>query len=105
MTATLTEQMNAGNEYSTANDFRYGQQTPKKKAIEEWNMYRHWCLPLYQPVMEATKVIRDVDSDDQPRMPVYEFGKVLRREKDLPNRINLADYVDDIGHFDALRYV
>ena len=105
MTATLTEHMNAGNEYSTANDFRYGQQTPKKKAIEEWNMYRHWRLPLYQPVMEATKVIGDVDSDGQPRMPVYEIGKVLRRGKDLPNGTNLADCVDDFEHFDALRYV
>ena len=38
MIATLTEHMNAGNEYSTAEDFRYGQQTSKKKAIEEWNM-------------------------------------------------------------------
>ena len=94
MTATLTEHMNAGNEYSTAEDFIYRQQTPKKKAIEEWNMYRHWCLPLYQPVMEATKVIGDVDSDEQPRMPVYEFGKVLRRGKYLPNE-----------HFDALRCV
>ena len=105
MTATLTEHMNAGNEYSTAEDFIYRQQTPKKKAIEEWNMYRHWRLPLYQPVMEATKVIGGVNSDGQPRMPVYEIGKVLRRGKDLPNGTNLADYVDDFGHFDALRYV
>ena len=79
--------------------------TPKKKAIEEWNMYRHWCLPLYKPVMEATTVIGDVDSDGQSRTPVYEFGKVLQRGKDLPNEINLADYVDDFSHFDALRYV
>ena len=105
MTATLTEHMNAGNEYSTAKDLKYGQQTPKKKAIEEWNKYGHWCLPLYQPVMEATKTIGGVDSDGQTRTPVYEFGQGLRRGNDLPNGINLADYVDDFGNFDALRYV
>ena len=107
MAAALTEHMNAGNEYHNRRfHFRYRQQTPKKKAIEEWNMYRHWRLPLYQPVMEATKVIGGVNSDGQPRMPVYEIGKVLRRGKDLPNGIiYLADYVDNFGHFDALRYV
>ena len=90
MNATLTEHMNAGNEYHNRRfHFRYRQQTPKKKAIEEWNMYRHWCLPLYQPVMEATKVIGGVNSDGQPRMPVYEIGKVLWRGKDLPNGTNL----------------
>ena len=36
---------------------------------------------------------------------MYEFGKVLQRGKNLPNGTNLADYVDDFGHFDALRYV
>ena len=60
-------------------------------------MYRHWYLSLYQPIMEATKAIRDVDSDGQTRTPVYEFGQVLRRGKDLPNGTNLADYVGDLG--------
>ena len=55
--------------------------------------------------MEATKTIGGVDSDGQTRTPVYEFGQGLRRGNDLPNGINLADYVDDFGNFDALRYV
>ena len=105
MTSTLTEHMEAGNEYSSAEDFRYGQETPKKKAIGEYDKYRHWCLPLYQPVMEANTVIGDVDDDGQPEKPVYVFGKVIRRGKDLPNGTNLADYVDEVGHFDALGYV
>ena len=53
--------------------------------------------------MEAAKVI-GVNSDGQPKMPVYEFGKILRRGKDLPNGTNLADYVDNFGRFDAFRY-
>ena len=48
-------------------------------------MHRHWCLPLYQPVMEDTTAIGDVDSDGQQRMPVYEFGKGIQRGKDLLN--------------------
>ena len=104
MTATLTEQMNAGNEYSTAKDSRYGQQTLKKKAIDEWDKYRHWCLPLYRSAMEANTILGDVDSDGHPRQPVYEFGKDIQCGKDLPNGANIADYVENFGHFDALRY-
>lgn len=45
-----------------------------------------------------------IGQNGQPKTPVYAIGKVLECVMDYRNNCNLADLIDDDGHFDLLRF-
>ncbi|KAL7529589.1 hypothetical protein ACHAXR_005811, partial [Thalassiosira sp. AJA248-18] len=55
---------------------------------------------------EAKKTLGAYDDDGNLRdTPCCAIGKVTQRGMNLPSKFNLADYVNEKGHFDLITYV
>ena len=73
-------------------------------ALAEWDKFEDCCELNKLPEMEPTRVVMCFDDVGQPKEPVYVFGKVIARGKDLnDDGLNHADYVNSNGFYDCLR--
>ena len=80
-----------------------GEDSPADKAAKELSMWKNWCKMKYLPLMKPLRVLGAIDDDDQPKEPVYSFGPVVSRGKNLPSKKNHADYVSSSGYYDFVK--
>ena len=94
------------NKWSKQSAFLDEEETPLGKAKKELAKYRRYMDAKYLPEMEPERVLGAFDDNDgDPVEPIYAFGRVLNKRKDLPSGKNLGDYVDGSGHFDFVKYL
>jgi len=78
-----------------------------QQAQLEWDKfcedYRHGSV-LPEEV-DGRYTLGTYDDEGQPhKEPIYKFGPVKKRGKDLPSGRNIADYIDERGIFDLLLF-
>ena len=54
--------------------------------------------------MEPLWVLGAVGPSGQPTNPIYSFGRVTKKGSDYRSGSNLADFIDDQGHFDLIAF-
>ena len=77
---------------------------PKKRAEEEFDTFQKWIVFGAQPKMEPLWVLGAVGPSGQPTNPIYSFGRVTEKGSDYRSGSNLADFIDDQGHFDLIAF-
>jgi hypothetical protein len=80
-----------------------GEDSPADKAAKELSMWKAWCKMKYLPIMEPMRVLGAIGEGGQPKEPVYSFGPVVKRGKNLPSKRNHADYVSKSGYYDFVK--
>ena len=55
--------------------------------------------------MKPSKPLGAIDEGGHPKELVYAIGAVIERGAILPSKRNHADYVDEFGQYDLVRYL
>lgn len=70
-----------------------------------WSCFGVGAVFGAQPQMKPTWTLGGIDKLGQPQKPVYSIGKVIEKGEDYRKGMNLPDYVNDMGHFDLIRFL
>ena len=80
--------------------------SPDQMAEAEYNQYCVYMKSSYLPTMKPSKVLGAYTLDGDPKEePVYSIGAVIKKGRDLPGGHNHAEYVDETGHYDVVRFL
>ena len=88
-TSTVSEILEGGNQWSTYTDVVEVIDTPLEQAKKEWKKWEKLCHPAFLPEMKSTRVMDAVDAEDQPKKPTYALGKVVNKQSNMANGLNL----------------
>ena len=80
-----------------------------QKAKQEWSNLKKWTSKQYRPKIDSNSSKTTRLGHNGTRKSIY-IGPVLERKKDLPNQArdgkkkNLADYLDERGRMDLVKF-
>ena len=79
--------------------------TPRAKAENKYKQTLAYIKFKYCPEMKPVRVLYCYNDDGQPREPVYLFGPVVAQGGNFPTGNNNADYIDNHGSYDIVRFL